>query len=135
MPLTMRLKPGERLIINGGVVRNASNHTIALEVLNIVTTLHERDLMLPEQADTPLRAMYFQLQMMHLEPENHDQYYRAFIQTSAQLYAEAMQADDQATCTLVGELIALVGERSFPAGMRRLQKSIGRPAAERSSKI
>ena len=133
MPLTMRLKPGERLIINGGVVRNASNRTVALEVLNIVTTLHERDLMLPEQADTPLRAMYFQIQVMHLEPENHDRHYRAFIDTSAQFYAARMQEDDAATCALVTELISLVGERSYPAALRRMQKEIGRPGDTRTA--
>jgi len=134
MPLTMRLKPGERLIINGGVVRNASNRTVALEVLNIVTTLHERDLMLPEQADTPFRAMYFQIQMMHLEPENHERHYRAFIDTSARCYATRMQVDDTAGCATISELISLVGERSYPAALRRLQKEIGRPGDARAVK-
>ena len=52
MPLTMRLKPGERLIVNGAVLRNSSSKPVELDVLNRVTTLHERDLMLPGRMPT-----------------------------------------------------------------------------------
>jgi flagellar protein FlbT len=135
MPLTIRLKPGERLILNGAVVRNASSRSVALEVLNKVTTLHERDLILPEQATTPLTTMYLNVQMMHLEPENHKTYYDQFIKLSATLYADNMQSGNGPVCALVADLIPLVAERSFPAALRRLQKEIGRPGDGRSSRM
>jgi flagellar protein FlbT len=131
----MRLKPGERLILNGAVIRNASPRAVALEVLNIVTTLHERDLILPEQADTPLKTLYLHIQMMHLEPENHHLYYDPFVKLSALLYTEYLRAGDDAGCALVSELITLVGERNFPTALRRMQKEIGRPGDARQSKI
>src|SRR5436305_15081389 len=98
MPLTIRLRPGERLIVNGAVLRNGSPRAVALEVLNKVTTLHERDLILPEQADTALKQLYLQIQMMHLEPENHDVYYKPFVQLGAMVFADYMRAEDTAHC-------------------------------------
>ena len=133
MPLTIRLKPGERLTVNGAVLRNASKHAVVLDVLNHVTMLHERDLMLPEQAATPLEMLYFQIQMMHLEPENHDTYFRPFIQLSAQIYAEEMQRGDAELRDLVSDLISLVGQRNFPQALRRLQKRIGKPGDRRGT--
>src|SRR5919106_2610501 len=115
MPLSLRLKPGERLIVNGAVLRNGSPRAIELELLNHVTTLHERDLMLPEQADTPLRRLYFEIQMMHLEPENAERHRKAAIDLSAQLYAAAMQDEASPHGPLVAELIDLIGQRNCPA--------------------
>jgi flagellar biosynthesis repressor protein FlbT len=134
MPLTIRLKPGERLILNGAVVRNGSSHSVALDVLNKVTTLHERDLILPEQADTPIKVLYLLVQMMHLEAENEKIHYDKFIRLSAEIYAETMKTGDVATGNLVSDLISLVGERSLPAALRRLQKEIGRPGDERTGR-
>lgn len=131
MPLTIRLKPGERLIVNGAVLRNTTSRAVQFDILNHVTTLHERDLMLPEQAVGPLDRIYFQIQMMHLEPEHHDAHFRPFIELSAKLFADEMQRPDSPICSAVSDVIALVGERSFPAALRRLQKEIGKPGDRR----
>ena len=131
MPLSLRLKPGERLIVNGAVLRNGSPRAIEIELLNHVTTLHERDLMLPEQADTPLKRLYFEIQMMHLEPENEERHRKAAIDLSAQLYAAAMQDEGSRHGPLVAELIDLIGQRNCPAALRRLQKEIGKPGDTR----
>ena len=133
MPLSLRLKPGERLIVNGAVLRNGSPRAIELELLNHVTTLHERDLMLPEQADTPLKRLYFEIQMMHLEPDNAERHRKAAIDLSAQLYAAAMQDEASPHVPLVAELIDLIGQRNCPAALRRLQKEIGKPGDTRQA--
>jgi flagellar biosynthesis regulator FlbT len=127
MPLSLRLKPGERLIVNGAVLRNGSPRAIELELLNHVTTLHERDLMLPEEADTPLRRLYFQVQMMHLEPEHQELHRRAAIDLAASIYAEALQEGGGPMTQTISEIIALIGERAYPTALRRLQKAIGKP--------
>src|SRR4051812_3735101 len=127
MPLTVRLKAGERLIVNGAVLRNGSQRSVEIELLNHVTTLHERDLMLPEEATTPLKQLYFEIQMMHLENEAEERHRKAAITQAAQLYATAMQ-DPQSTLTeAISEVIAFIGERNCPGALRRLQKEIGKP--------
>ena len=133
MPLSLRLKPGERLIVNGAVLRNGSPRAIELELLNHVTTLHERDLMLPEQADTPLKRLYFEIQMMHLEPENAERHRKAAIDLAAQLYAAEMRSEASALVPLIAELIDFIGQRNCPAALRRLQKEIGKPGDTRQA--
>ena len=131
MALRLRLRPGERLAINGAVVRNGSNRSVELEVLNTAILLHERDIMLPAEADTPLKAVYLAIQLMHLEPDQFQQHHSQFIKTSSLTYARALQDGEHAICTLVTELVALVGERNFVPALKKLHKVIGRPRTSR----
>ena len=131
MPLSLRLKPGERLIVNGAVLRNGSPRAIELELLNHVTTLHERDLMLPEDAATPLQRLYFTVQMMHLEPDQELAHRRSAIDLAARIYADVMQSGGGPLCVAISDVITLIGERAFPQALRRLQKEIGKPGDAR----
>jgi flagellar protein FlbT len=133
MPLSLRLKPGERLIVNGAVLRNGSPRAIELELLNHVTTLHERDLMLPEDAVTPLQRLYFAVQMMHLEPEQELAHRRSAIDIAALIYAETMQQGGGPLCETISDVITLIGERAYPAALRRLRREIGKPGDSRAA--
>jgi flagellar biosynthesis regulator FlbT len=135
MPLSLRLKPGERLIVNGAVLRNGSPRAIELELLNHVTTLHERDLMLPEDAATPLQRLYFAVQMMHLEPDQEIPHRRSAIDLAALIYADEMQKGGGLLCETISDVITLIGERSYPQALRRLQKEIGKPGNARSAVV
>ena len=132
MPLSLRLKPGERLIVNGAVLRNGSPRAIELELLNHVTTLHERDLMLPENAETPLQRLYFAVQMMHLEPDQELAHRRSAIDLAARIYADEMESGGGPLCETVSDVITLIGERAFPQALRRLQREIGKPGDART---
>lgn len=133
MALKIRLRPGERLAVNGAVLRNGGQRAVELEVLNQANLMHERDIMLPEQADTPLRTLYLLIQLMHLEPDGHQANYNAFIQRGAEIYARAFQASDSQTCELVQSLIGHVGQRDCFAALKLLQKAIGRPPGQRQA--
>jgi flagellar biosynthesis repressor protein FlbT len=133
MPLTIRLKPSERLIVNGAVLRNGSPRAIEIELLNHVTTLHERDLMLPEDADTLVKRLYFAVQMMHLEPDNEAAHRRAAIAFAAQAFAAEAQLPDGGMGAVIEEVIGLLGERTLPQALRRLQKEIGKPGDLRAA--
>ena len=47
MALVLKLRPQERLVVNGALIRNASEHGITLHLINRATLLHERDILLP----------------------------------------------------------------------------------------
>ena len=111
MALKVRLRAGERLAINGAVIRNNSSRTAELEVLNEATLLQERDIMLPEQADTPIKTLYFLIQQMHLEPHLHEEHYKAFMQLGSDSFAMAFAEGDKETGNLIMELVGAVGER------------------------
>lgn len=65
---TMRLslKAGERVWINGAVVRAERKTT--LEILNDATFLLESHVIQPEETTTPLRQIYFVVQAMFIDP-------------------------------------------------------------------
>jgi len=69
--LRISLKSGERIFINGAVLR--VDRKVALEFLNDVTFLLENHVLQPDQATTPLRQLYFIAQMMLINPEGRDQ--------------------------------------------------------------
>jgi flagellar biosynthesis repressor protein FlbT len=69
--LRISLKSGERIFINGAVLR--VDRKVALEFLNDVTFLLENHVLQPEDATTPLRQLYFIAQMMLINPEGKEQ--------------------------------------------------------------
>jgi flagellar biosynthesis regulator FlbT len=136
MPLEFRVKSGHRLFINGVVVENCGPRATQLRILNRATVLLEEDVMMPEQARTPLEEAYLAAQMMHLEPERHDEYYDRFIAASAKGAATAMAEDRTADLDLIQEAVAAVGKRNFPVALLRLQKLIGgKPGRARVAKM
>lgn len=70
MALNISLKPRERLVINGAVIRNKSaRHPVTIEFLNRVNFMREREILLPEQAATPLLRAIYWLQITYIDPE------------------------------------------------------------------
>ena len=64
--MNITLRAGERLFINGAVIRVDRKATI--ELLNDVTFLLENHVMQADQATTPLRQIYFAVQVMLMDP-------------------------------------------------------------------
>ncbi|MDO6962581.1 flagellar biosynthesis repressor FlbT [Rhizobium alvei] len=69
--LRISLKSGERIFINGAVLR--VDRKVAIEFLNDVTFLLENHVLQPEAANTPLKQLYFIVQMMLINPEGAEQ--------------------------------------------------------------
>jgi flagellar protein FlbT len=65
MPLTINLKPGEKLIVNGVVLQNV-HHGAKLLVHNEAALLREKDIVTEEAANTPARRVYFAVQCSYL---------------------------------------------------------------------
>jgi flagellar protein FlbT len=66
--MLIHLKRNEKLYINGAVVRLDRRGTIQL--LNDANFLMENHIMQPEEATTPLRQVYFLVQVMIMDPQN-----------------------------------------------------------------
>lgn len=69
--LRISLKSGEKIFINGAVLR--VDRKVSLEFLNDVTFLLENHVLQLEDTTTPLRQLYFIVQMMLINPEGKDQ--------------------------------------------------------------
>ena len=77
MALKLTLKPGEKFVINGAVVVNGDRRS-NLIIQNQVSILREKDVMMPDDANTPVKRIYFAVMMMYLEPENQPQWHGEF---------------------------------------------------------
>lgn len=66
--LKISLKPNEKIYINGAVLR--VDRKVSLELLNDVQFLLENHVLQAEQASTPLRQLYFIVQIMLMNPDS-----------------------------------------------------------------
>lgn len=60
------LRAGERLFLNGAVLR--ADRKVSIELMNDATFLLEAHVMHAEKATTPMRQLYFVVQMMLMNP-------------------------------------------------------------------
>jgi flagellar protein FlbT len=75
MALKLSLKPGERFVVNGAVLQNGDRRAILL-LQNKASILREKDIIQPEDVNTPTRHIYFPIMMMprSLERTLHDEF-------------------------------------------------------------
>jgi flagellar protein FlbT len=67
--LKITLRAGERIFVNGGVLK--VDRKVSIELMNDVIFLLEQHVMKPEETTTPLRQLYFMIQMMLMDPSLH----------------------------------------------------------------
>jgi flagellar protein FlbT len=65
--LKITLKANEKIYVNGAVIR--ADRKVSLEFLNDVQFLLEGHVLQPEDATTPLRQLYFIVQIILMNPE------------------------------------------------------------------
>ncbi len=68
--MNISLKRGERIYINGAVLR--VDRKVCIELLNDVTFLLENHVMQAADATTPLKQLYFAVQLMLISPNDTD---------------------------------------------------------------
>ncbi|WP_409020366.1 flagellar biosynthesis repressor FlbT [Brevundimonas vesicularis] len=78
MPLKLSLKPGEKFVLNGAVVQNGDRRGV-LVLQNKASVLREKDIMQPQDANTPARRIYFPVMMMYLDEPNAQNFYDEFV--------------------------------------------------------
>ncbi len=66
--MNISLRRGERIFINGAVVR--VDRKVCLELLNDVTFLLENHVMQPQEATTPFKRLYFAIQTTLMSPND-----------------------------------------------------------------
>lgn len=65
--LKITLKPGEKIYVNGAVMK--ADRKVTVEFLNDVQFLLQNHVLQPEDASTPLRQLYFIVQVMLMNPQ------------------------------------------------------------------
>src|SRR5580692_12112051 len=77
MPLKLSLKPGEKFVLNGAVLANGDKRT-SLVIQNKACVLREKDIIQPENANTPARRIYLAIMLMYLDGAASEEPYNEF---------------------------------------------------------
>ena len=120
MPLTINLKPHERLIVNGVVIEN-SGPAAKILVHNNAALLREKDIVTEEQANTPARRIYFAIQCQYLFPAKSD----VFLPIIEKFLGEFEQAAPS-TAALIAEIRGQVREGQFYRALKSAKQLIAR---------
>ncbi|MGH6975438.1 MAG: flagellar biosynthesis repressor FlbT [Stellaceae bacterium] len=107
MPLTINLKPREKLILNGVVIEN-SGPMAKILIHTTAALLREKDVLPEEKATTPARRIYFAIQCQYLFAGKAEM----FLTSIDRQLAEYEQARPQSRA-LVGEIRRLLAEDQF----------------------
>ena len=78
MTLRISLRDGEKVVINGAVIRASGRTDLAIE--SKVTILRGREIMSPAEASTPARALYFHTMMAYLDPDGIARHHQAIVE-------------------------------------------------------
>jgi len=120
MPLTINLKPRERLIVNGVVIEN-SGPAAKLLIHNNAALLREKDIVTEEQANTPARRIYFSIQCQYLFPTKGE----VFLPIIEKFLAEFEEAAPS-TAALIAEIRSQVAEGQFYRALKSAKQLIVR---------
>jgi len=120
MPLKLSLKPGETFILNGAVVRNGDRRGVLL-LENKARVLREKDIMQPEDANTPARRTYFAVMQMYLSGETEGPAYDRTMRALADLIAVTPIPEER---KLLTEISAHVAASNLYKGLAKCRKLV-----------
>lgn len=121
MPLNLTLKPNEKLIVNGAVLSNNSPRAVTLSFHNKAQLLQQKDVLLPEQASTPLLRTYFALQCMYLDSDNGQTHRELFMKYATELFAATGNPDIRGAITTA---LVHVGAGEFYRALSALRAAV-----------
>ena len=132
--LRITLKANEKIYINGAVIR--ADRKVSLELMNDVQFLLENHVLQPEDAVTPLKQLYFILQVMLMNPGSADEPRQLFRKTLPPLLDAFSEPHILSTLKHVDQLVG--EDRTYEAlkairGLFELEKQILNPGFERPS--
>jgi flagellar protein FlbT len=100
MSLKLSLKPGEKFVLNGAVLVNGDRRA-TLEIKNKATILRDKDILQADEADTPVKRVYFPIMMLYLEPDGAERHYDSFVSHMTELMGAITNRDALMTCVAI----------------------------------
>ncbi|MDY1009898.1 flagellar biosynthesis repressor FlbT [Sphingomonas sp. CFBP9019] len=104
MTLRITVRDGERLVVNGAVMRAAKRCELIIE--NPVSILREREIMTPNAATTPARRLYLACMMAYIDERHRPAHHDDVVARLAELF-DAFEAEAaQQACASFARLVA-----------------------------
>ena len=120
MALKLTLKPKERFFINGAVVVNGDRRS-SLLIENNASILREKDIMQEREAGTPVRRIYFAIQMLYLDDTNRSGYLKLFDRRLEEFLGAINDREARAQCASV---LSDVENRNYYRALRTCKKML-----------
>ncbi|AZO13318.1 flagellar biosynthesis repressor FlbT [Mesorhizobium sp. M2A.F.Ca.ET.043.05.1.1] len=114
--LKISLKPNEKIYINGAVIR--VDRKVTIELMNDVQFLLESHVIQAEQASTPLRQLYFIVQIMLINPAGAAEARDMFRRSLPMLIASF---DNQDICNRLKQIDRMVGEDEIYEALKAIR--------------
>ena len=99
MPLKLSLLRGEKLVVNGAVIKN-DGPDVNLVFENQAHILRQKDIMTLEDATSPARRVYLALQCAYMLPDRRDEHMKDF-QSMLDEYCEASPSSSPITKKII----------------------------------
>jgi len=100
MSLKLSLKPGEKFVLNGAVLKNGDRR-VSLMIENHAKLLRERDIMQAEDANTPVKRIYFPIMMLYLDSEQSEGHYEEFVRRMSEFMNAISDREALTTCVAI----------------------------------
>lgn len=97
MALKLTLKPAEKFVINGAVVQNGDRR-VTLTIENKASILRSKDVMLPHDANTPVKRIYFAVMLLYLGEGSKSDAYDEFVKRMAEFFDVLLNKDVMEKC-------------------------------------
>ncbi|VAV93209.1 Flagellum biosynthesis repressor protein FlbT [hydrothermal vent metagenome] len=78
MALKISLKPGEKIVVNGAVIVNGDRRSTMI-LQNRASLLREKDILLAEDVDTPIKHIYFPIMLMYMDEKGFNKYHEQYV--------------------------------------------------------
>lgn len=118
MPLMLTLKPGERVILAGAVIKNGP--TVShLQIENQVTLLRQKDILTEAEATTPCKKIYLVVQLMYIGDGLTSELAQVYWDLVRDVLAAAPSTND-----LISQISAYILESSFYPALKVAKKLI-----------
>ncbi|TPI46988.1 flagellar biosynthesis repressor FlbT [Mesorhizobium sp. B2-9-1] len=114
--LKISLKPNEKIYINGAVIR--VDRKVTIELMNDVQFLLESHVIQADQASTPLRQLYFIVQIMLINPVGAPEAREMFRRSLPMLIASF---DNQDICKGLKQIDRMVGEDEIYEALKAIR--------------
>ena len=105
MVLKIALKAGERIAINGAVIVNGDRRS-SLVIENQARVLRERDIIQPEDANTPAKRIYVPIMMMYLDPHMREDMQPEYERRLMEFAGVLSNPEALATCASINAYVA-----------------------------
>ncbi|MBB6124127.1 flagellar biosynthesis repressor FlbT [Sphingobium subterraneum] len=102
--LRINLRDGEQVVVNGAVLRACGRTALWLE--NEAAVLRGREVMKPEEANTPARRLYFACMMAYLDPAGRDSHQEAILILLGDLINAVRALHARMACATFARLVA-----------------------------